>query len=256
MSGTISRVIKAVFGTMGLEVRLRRNVAAHEERVKRDAWRSAWRERWDLFSQFPIRTILDIGAHKGEFATMIHQVLPEAQILAFEPLADCYQEVDNLAASLPNIRAFNVALGSSTGTVPMMRSDYSPSSSLLPMGQLHRDSFPFSAGTKAEIVNVTRLDDVLSGESLERDILIKIDAQGYTGEILRGGAEVVSRARFVVVEASCYELYEGEPLFKQIHEFMQEMGFVYRGNVDQLISPVDRTILQVDAFFERIMNDY
>ncbi len=247
MFGHVKRSVKAAFDAIGVEIRLHRNVAASEEKRRREAWQ----QRWEYFAQFPIRTVLDVGAHCGEFATMIHRVLPNAAIRSFEPLPDCFKEIASLANRIPQISASNVALGNTSAKATMYRSSFSPSSSLLRMGTLHCEAFPESAGITEEPIRVARLDDVLNPDELAPEILIKIDTQGYEKEVLLGGRTVLSRSRFVVVEASCYELYEGEPLFGEIHDLMRDVGFLYRGDIDQNVSRIDKRILQVDALFER-----
>ena len=182
---------------------------------------------------------------------MIHRVLPNAAIRSFEPLPDCFKEIASLANRIPQISASNVALGNTSAKATMYRSSFSPSSSLLRMGTLHCEAFPESAGITEEPIRVARLDDVLNPDELAPEILIKIDTQGYEKEVLLGGRTVLSRSRFVVVEASCYEYYEGEPLFGEIHDLMRDVGFLYRGDIDQNVSRIDKRILQVDALFER-----
>ena len=43
--------------------------------------------------QAGIKTVLDVGAHAGEFASAVRAVLPDARIYAFEPLPDCYDKL-------------------------------------------------------------------------------------------------------------------------------------------------------------------
>lgn len=89
-----------------------------------------------------IGTILDIGANTGQFCQMIHEVLPEAMIYSFEPLRDCYEQLVANMKDVPNFKAFNFALGYEDSETEIHRSEFSPSSSLLPMGKLHREAFP------------------------------------------------------------------------------------------------------------------
>src|SRR5438045_2186228 len=58
-----------------------------------------------------IRTVLDIGAHRGEFATQFHGLFPESRIYSFEPLKDCYEALLARMKGVPAFTAFNFALG-------------------------------------------------------------------------------------------------------------------------------------------------
>jgi predicted RNA methylase len=43
--------------------------------------------------QAGVRTVIDIGAHNGEFSAAIRVLLPSAQVYAFEPLPDSYEKL-------------------------------------------------------------------------------------------------------------------------------------------------------------------
>jgi hypothetical protein len=91
-----------------------------------------------------IMTIFDIGANTGQFASLIHEVLPEAFIYSFEPLEECYQKFKTKEREITNFEAFNVALGDTDGEIEFYRNEYSPSSSILPMADLHKQKYLFT----------------------------------------------------------------------------------------------------------------
>ena len=196
-----------------------------------------------------IKTVIDVGAHTGEFARMIKTILPEAAIFSFEPLQAEFQSLQQQMQNGAGFMAFNCAVGDRNETIEIHRSSYAQSSSLLPMAQLHKEAFPVSAGHTVEMVEVKRLDDVLRDFELKREILIKIDVQGYEDKVIAGAGETISKARALIVEVSFRELYEGQPLFETIFEMLSEKGFRYFGNLYQLLSPVDGAPLQADALF-------
>ena len=198
-----------------------------------------------------IKTVIDVGAHTGEFARMIKGILPEAAIFSFEPLQAEFESLRQRMQNGAGFMAFNCAVGDRNETVEIHRSSYAQSSSLLPMAQLHKDAFPVSAGHTVETVEVKRLDDVLRDYELKREILIKIDVQGYEDKVIEGAGEPIAEARAIIVEVSFRELYEGQPLFENIFQLLNEKGFRYFGNLYQLLSPVDGAPLQADALFVR-----
>lgn len=203
-----------------------------------------------IFAMNP-STVIDVGANVGQFARSIRDFLPGAMIYSFEPLADCCKQLAAHFKNDPKFEAFCLALGDRSEERSMHRSAYSCSSSLLPMLDLHKNSFPESASSTIESVTVKRLDDVMRGKSLQPPVLLKLDVQGYEDIVVQGGLETVSRCQGVLVEASTTRLYEGQPLFDDIYRLFRRLGFSYRGNVGQLLSPLDGSILQVDAFFIR-----
>ena len=82
---------------------------------------------------FPIRTIIDVGANKGQFARMILKYFPRANIYCFEPLPGPFKKLSKWAESQNSmVKVFNMALGDSEGDVEMLNHlEFSPSSSLL-----------------------------------------------------------------------------------------------------------------------------
>ncbi|MDQ1446750.1 MAG: hypothetical protein QOI20_3214 [Acidimicrobiaceae bacterium] len=197
-----------------------------------------------------IKTIIDVGAHAGEFAEMIGGMLPRTSVISFEPLKDEFERLQQRLTAA-NFSAFNFALGDRNETVKMRRSEFSQSSSLLPMAKLHKEAFPETAGETIEEVEVRRMDDVLGGMELQPAILVKIDVQGYEDRVIAGGDAVISKSKAMIIEVSFQELYEGQPLFDDIYQLLKQKGFTYVGNLYQLLNPADAAVLQADALFVR-----
>jgi FkbM family methyltransferase len=198
-----------------------------------------------------VRTALDIGANTGQFARELRALYPSAMVYSFEPLPDCFAELTHAFRGDPRFRAFNVALGDAPGEVTMHRSAYAPSSSLLAMGEGHKRAFPHTAKEQPQTVRVERLDDLAEGLTLEDPLLVKMDVQGFEDRVLAGGRAVLSRAAVVLTELSVEPLYEGQVLFDGLYRALVELGFRYRGNLNQLHSPEDGRVLQVDGIFTR-----
>ena len=108
-----------------------------------------------------IKTVIDIGAHSGEFARMIKQVLSAAVVYSFEPLKDEFRLPEQTTQQLRACKAFNCALGDHNGSIEIHRSAYSQSSSILPMavGEQLLDK------TKAIIVEVS-FSELYEGQPL------------------------------------------------------------------------------------------
>ena len=198
-----------------------------------------------------IKTVIDVGAHSGDFARMIKQLLPDAAIFSFEPLNDVFQRLQEETKNGADFKAFNYALGDRNETVEIHRSSYAQSSSILPMAELHKEAFPVSADHTSQTVEVKRLDDVMNGFTLKPEIAIKIDVQGYEDKVIAGGPEIIAKTKAIIVEVSFRELYEGQPLFDKIFQLLNDKGFRYMGNLYQLLNPNDGAPLQADALFVR-----
>ena len=242
----MKNLIRAGFGLFGLDVRLQSRV--------RQAWaeekRLAQLQPWKQLLRYNPATILDIGANDGHSARVFRELMPDVTIFSFEPLADCFAQVSAELEASPPGKAFHCALGDTDETTVIHRNDYSPSSSLLPMDSLHREEFPNTAKASEETIRVRRLDDLIPELSITSPLVAKIDVQGFEDRVIRGGRQTLKQAAAIVVELSSYPLYTGQPSFADVHDQLAELGFVFRGTIDQMLSPKDGRILQFDGLFE------
>jgi len=236
-------IVRKPLNAIGLNVVRLPDATPNRRFAPTEATRFLW------LTSLGLRTVFDVGAHAGEFALMMHRILPDVAIISFEPLAEPFEQLQRNMGSIPNFRAFNCALGAETSSQEMHHNEFSPSSSLLAMADLHKEAFPFTKLVSGEPVEVRRLDDVARDVLAEKEILIKIDVQGYEERVLLGGQDLIARSRILIIEVSFKTLYEGQPLFDDIYRHLGEKGFKYMGNFDQLLSPADGSVLQADAIF-------
>ena len=196
-----------------------------------------------------ITTVLDIGANTGQFAKMVHKILPHATIFSFEPIEECYQKLIKNMANVSKFHAFNFGLGDSDDEMEMHINDFTPSSSLLPMADLHIRAYPFTAKMHGEKVRIRQLDVVAQELLLNSNMLVKIDVQGYVDKVIKGGQSVISQAKVLIVETTFQRLYDGQLLWKDIFDLLSKMGFIYMGNFHQMKSPLEGSVLQADSIF-------
>lgn len=196
-----------------------------------------------------IKTVLDIGANTGQFASKVRALFPSAQIYSFEPIQSVYDQLNKKFEFDSKFKAFNIGLGNSKGKVSFFQNGFSDSSSLLPMKKLHKESFPKTTNEKEIKIQIDQLDNIINDLVLESPILIKIDVQGFEDKVISGGEKVIRMASIAIIEVGFYELYENQVMFNAILLNMNNLGFTYKGNYDQLLSPIDGSVLQADAIF-------
>lgn len=206
---------------------------------------------YDWLANENIKTILDIGANRGQFTARIHSLLPNAQIYAFEPLKSCFEELKRTMNAVPKFTCFNFALGNENGAQIIYRNNFAPSSSMLPMEKLHIDAFPTTKEVSKESVETYRLDDIAAPLDLIDNILIKIDVQGFEDRVIFGGYTTIRRAKVLMIETSFEPLYQGQLLFDSIYSQLTSTGFVLRGIEEPLYHPKDGRMLQCDCVFYR-----
>lgn len=200
---------------------------------------------------FGVETVLDVGANVGLFTEMINKILPQASIYAFEPLRECYEKLNSRTNRIKKLKCFNVALGSENKEMMINKNEFSASSSLLKMGNLHKETFPYTAIESEEKIQVVTFESLINEIQMTGKILLKLDVQGYEIEVLRGMKTVLNNIDLIIAETSFVELYQGQPLFNEVYDYLRNRGFEYSGNFDHMTDPKTGMILQVDAIFTK-----
>ena len=243
---TIQHFLKKVFGLFGIEIRLNRNVAKHIAHEKS----LVWQRKWELLArQMEIKTVIDVGANTGQFATMINQVFPRARIYSFEPLPDCFSALVENTAYLEQVDCKQVALGREQGVQLFKQTGFSPCSSFLEPTELLTDQIPAAEQVTELEVQIDTLDHQFSERSLDSKVLLKLDVQGFEKEVLLGAAETLKKVDVVVAEVAFAVQYEGQPLFDELNALLRDCGFKYQGNVDQHLCTQTSQIIEADAIF-------
>lgn len=204
--------------------------------------------------RFPINTIVDVGANRGQFAEEALAFFPRAHVISFEPQPWAFQSLQQLAArGRGRITPVNLALGDTEGTAHMqVHLDWDYSSSLLATTELAHELYPYQQEQRTMDVRLTTLDSFFETSTLplETDILVKIDAQGYDDRVIRGGQSVFERARACIVEVNLDVLYREQGSFKEIFALLDPLGYSYVGNLDQTYA-ADGHVVFIDAVFVR-----
>jgi FkbM family methyltransferase len=211
-------------------------------------------DRSRLWRSLGIRTVLDIGANVGQFSKEIRRLLPEAKIYSFEPLKECFDKLNSLMLNDKNFKSFNFALGDKNEGIVMNKSAYSPSSSILEMSEVHKSLFPHTKEHIAERIMVKKLDEVAKDLNLDKEILIKVDVQGFEDRVIKGGEKTFREAKAVIIEVSFAELYSDQPSFDDLYQKLRELDFEYCGSLEQKIDSHTASIISEDSLF--ILNNF
>jgi FkbM family methyltransferase len=129
---------------------------------------------------------VDVGANVGAY-TLLASACAGARTLAFEPAEQAFGQLrDNvrLNAIECRVRCLRVGLGARAGTVSFSRDE----------GSRNRVLADTANGTHAATrIEVQALDDVMAARG-ERAAprLLKLDVEGYEGEVLAGAARTLS----------------------------------------------------------------
>lgn len=194
--------------------------------------------------------VIDVGANRGQFA-LATLTTTAAAVVCFEPLAGPRRSIEDLLVPTGRVSTRPVALGATAGTADIHVTHADDSSSLLAPTALQVATFPGSRETATETVTVSTLDAEFAAGAVEigADTLLKIDVQGYELQVLRGATAVLAQVRWVLVEVSFADLYDGQCTPGEIIEHLAAAGLRLTGVVDVLRA--GGQVVQADLLFER-----
>jgi FkbM family methyltransferase len=219
---------------MGLFGSVKRHVKKHINKALENAMgvrlysvRAHAREDWyDIRkSGCRIESIFDVGANIGQSAHKFRNAFPHAHIYCFEPVRSLFQELHRGVRGDSRVQCFQVALGSAPGAGKIYLTGHSTTSSLIEPAE--------SRGV--EDVQIDTVDSFCAVHGPERIDLLKVDAEGYDLEVLKGAAALLSSARvaFVLVEVGFHPGDARHVLFDDVRECLMAYGFHVYGFYDQ-----------------------
>lgn len=222
------RIIRKVLHKLGYEIRRINDTSGQHSP---DMW--TW-----LRASGSIQTIVDIGANNGDFAQYLASYFDAKRTFAIEPLPTFAEKIRDRAKTIRNLTVFECAVADYESRTTLFENAYAPASSLLHVSRLSMNEFPQTAGQQKEIsVTVHRLDDLIDPHELKEAVFIKVDVQGLEDKVIRGGERTFRAAKFVLIEMSSVAMYDGQPLFEEVHELLTGMGFRFAGIKNQVDSP-------------------
>ncbi|MCX6963473.1 MAG: FkbM family methyltransferase [Verrucomicrobia bacterium] len=168
---------------------------------------------------FDPKHIVDVGANRGTWTRNALQYFPDAYYSLFEPQAYLSASFTDLLKN-PKIKFHAKGVGASSGMMDLTTSD-------------RDDSFSFSFtaeqakafGVRQVKAPVVTLDEFLPTLGLPRPELVKIDAEGWDLEVLKGAESTIANAEVVLMEAAVMNKFFKNTMADVVRE-MSERGFV------------------------------
>lgn len=199
------------------------------------------------------RTVIDIGANRGQFALVAAHRFPRAALWCFEPLPSARAKLEAVLASRPHVKVLGTALAATAGEHDMHVSAHDDSSSLHAIGDRQVEEFPGTEEVSVVRVKTARLDELLTPADIAAPALLKLDVQGSELEVLRGAGELLERDdvfHTILVECSFVELYVGQSLATEVITLLASQGWHLRGAYNVTYG-AHGGCLQADLLFTR-----
>ena len=203
-----------------------------------------------LLSKLNIDTVLDIGANEGQFAKKLRNIGYKEKIISFEPLNKVFDILKKESDNDASWQASNIAIGDKDGETIINESNYSLSSSILPMSKLHLEAKENSNYIGKQKVSIKKIDTVIDSENLiKNNLFLKIDTQGFEYQVISGSIENLKNIRAILCELTLVELYEGQKLWLDIVELLTANNFEIWSLEKGFQNSKNRQILQIDCIF-------
>lgn len=166
-----------------------------------------------------IKGIFDIGANRGNWSEAMRGLMPKAEFFLFEANSALFDEIKRKGfhcfigpLSSPEIRECEFFLPTDTSNTTG--------------GSYYKEVTSTYEDLKGSVLETKTLQEVFEEHSLSQPDLIKIDTQGSELDIMRGGIEIFSKAKWVLIEMPFTEYNQGSPNIYEYIQFLNTIGFV------------------------------
>ena len=169
--------------------------------------------------------LFDVGANVGQTTLSFIEMFPNANIYSFEPCTATFRELVKAVARHQYVKPINLALGPENTTKKLITNKSSVMNSFL------EEKIGWGKVEGSEMVNMVTLDSFAADNTIEHVDVLKIDAQGYDLEVLKGGMKLIreNRVRLVFIEINFVEFYSNQANFEDVYVFLRNAGFKLTG---------------------------
>lgn len=181
----------------------------------------------------PEEVVFDVGANVGGWAITTSNIFNNNHIYSFEPLPETYSSLITQVAGSPNISPFNFGLAERTGDIEFAYNARSTTiSSAIP------EAFSSIHGKEFHTIScrIIRGDDFCRKHNIDSIALLKIDTEGFEGNVLRGFENMLhnGKIRSIQIEYGKANIYSGF-LLKDIYLLLGKnylIGKIYPRDVE------------------------
>ena len=229
-----------------LKARLRsRNVTIRDYRFTVSA------RKQQLLKHFEVDLLVDVGANRGQAATLYRQHGYGGRILSLEPDRRALVDLERKAAKDPRWDVIRTAVGQEPGQMQLHLSEESQFTSLVEMGDYTVRASPHARYVDSDTVQVDTLDSLLADQS-SQNLALKIDVQGFEREVLAGAPKSMAQAVYVDIELCPVPLYEGQILMLELVQLMEDLGFTLAAIEDTYSDTRTGRVLAYNGVYARL----
>ena len=179
-----------------------------------------------ILTTYQVESVLDVGAHQGEYAASLRACGYRGRIVSIEPVPESHAILTARAQDDPLWEVLPpMAVSDRPGPVEFHRSPESDLSSLL---ALREEIQPIlSSARPTQTLNVTALDlqSVFQTAAIPIEkTFLKLDTQGHDLAIVKSFSQSIESLIGIQVELSLVPIYETEPEWLEAILTLQTLG--------------------------------
>lgn len=184
-----------------------------------------------LLRMYKVNCVIDVGAHRGQYAERLRAAGYRGRIVSFEPVPHAFERLRRAAADDPSWTVHALALGREDGETAMNVVG-GTLSSLLPATDFGAERYPRLQQVERVMVQVRRLDGLL--DALVTEIpaprpYLKLDTQGYDLDVFAGLGDRTEDFVGMQSEVALMRIYEGSPRMCEALGAYEAAGFEVAG---------------------------
>ena len=203
-------------------------------------------------SDLRIDCVLDVGANVGQYGKELRSIGYSGRIESFEPLSAAHDKLSVISGKDNSWNAHQFALGAKNADLKINIGKSTATSSILPISSELDSGFNNLDYVGVESIVVKPLDEIFGEISNgANQVFMKIDAQGYEGEILAGATSVLSQIKGMQIEVSLSRVYEGEELVEDIVGHLRKHGLIPYWIINGFRNENTMQLFQADIIFIR-----
>jgi FkbM family methyltransferase len=181
-----------------------------------------------VLEKLSINCVLDVGAHRGEYGTLLRRIGYRGWIISFEPVRASFESLKRIAAERPPWRVFPYGLGADNERREINVTEGTSFSSFLTPREESQIRFPTNRVERREEVDVRSLDRILEAclaDIPSPRIYLKLDTQGFDLSVLEGARTILPKILALQTEVSLHDIYRGMCSFAESVSRFQAAGF-------------------------------
>ncbi|SNR76897.1 methyltransferase, FkbM family [Haloechinothrix alba] len=186
----------------------------------------------DQLQAYGVNCVIDVGAHKGQYARQLRQAGYNGHIVSFEPVPEIFAHLESKAEKDPKWTVYGCALGRAEDTLEMNVVS-GTMSSILPPSEYGTGRYKRFRDITSVEVPVRRLDqmldEIIPDELTEPRLYLKMDTQGYDLEVFAGMGERMHEVVGMQSEVAVLQIYEGMPRLTEAIDTFEKAGFEITG---------------------------